>query len=109
MGVASWPAGQSVNNQHWRERERERENVHFSHFSHSIVQPLLLQNIKMEIQKPSLSGSLPSRDWTFLQDDEQDRAKGSDQWYLGHLQEISEKWTPVYQHVVTELSLDRRL
>ena len=93
--------------QHSR-KKRERD-VYFSHFYHSIAEPLLLQNIKMEIQKPALSRVLTSRDWTFLQDDEQDRAKGSDQWYLGNLQEISEKWTPVYQHVVTELSLDRRL
>ena len=63
----------------------------------------------MEIQKPSLSRPLSSRDWAFLQDDEQNRAKRSDEWHLGNLQEISEKWPPVYQHVVTELSLDRRL
>ena len=63
----------------------------------------------MEIQKPSLTRPLPSRDWTFLQDDDQDCAEGSDQWYLGDIQEISEKWTPLYQHIVTELSLDRRL
>ena len=54
----------------------------------------------MEIQKPSLSWVLPSRDWTFLQDDEQDRSQGSDQRYLGNIQEISEKWTPVYQHTI---------
>ena len=89
--------------QHWR------ENVYFHHFYPPIVDPLHLQNINMEIQEPSLSWALPSRDWTFLQDDEQDRAEGSDHWYLGDLQEISEKWTPLYQHVVTELSLDRRL
>ena len=87
----------------------ERDNVYFHHFYPSVVHPLLLQNIKMEIQKPSLSWALPSRDRTFLQDDEQDRAEWSDHWYLGDLQEISEKWTPLYQHTVTELSLDRRL